>query len=138
MHFPPQPFGIILSWHHLFCTEYDDFKTGFKNQVPFKAVLEFPLGQMWDVKENKNKSGSSQIRQVVCKGSFHAFSHLIFMGDLQGQNSHGLHFTGEPLRTREARDPASTPGGAKWQGQSNARLILALCTLLWLALPPHL
>lgn len=130
MHFLSQPFGIILHWCQLFCTYSDDFKVGFHDQAPFKAVLEFPLGQMWDEKENEKKSSSSQICQAVCKGSVQAFSHFIFAGTSKGRTLMVFISQGSQVRVREERDPASTPVEGKWQGQCNAWLILALCSHL--------
>lgn len=82
MHFLSQPFRIILNWCQLFCTYYDDFKVGFHSQAPFKAVLEFPLGQMWDKKENKKQQLSDMPGSVQRQRPRLLSLHL--PGDLQG------------------------------------------------------
>lgn len=118
MHCLSQPFRITLNRCQLFCTYYDDSKVGFRDQALFRAVLELPLGQMWDEKENK-ESCSSQRSQVVCKGSVHAFSHFIFTGTSKGRTPMVFISQGSQVRVREERDAASTPGEGKWWGQCN-------------------
>lgn len=52
--FESQPFGIILTWWHLFCAYWGDFTIGFKD--PFlsgRASRNSPRGQIWNVKDNK-------------------------------------------------------------------------------------
>lgn len=103
-HFLSQPFVITLNLCHLLCTYYGDLM-GFKDNFPSKAVLEFHLRQIQNVK-NKNKNSSYQDmpgyvqRQFLCLFSLNLHRVEFFTGFIS-HRSKG--------RIREERGPASTP-----------------------------
>lgn len=87
-----------------------------------ESVLEFPMGQIGNVKENKNKKTASGYLLWDMPRCVQRQFPCLFLLNLPGRAPRGGTFMVfishmSKVQSREERDPASTPCSGKWWNQ---------------------